>query len=106
VAKPMTSQAGGVLPSIPAELKQRLWFVLLALIVFRLGTFVPVPGINPEAMVQLMDRQKGTVLDMFNMFSGGALERMSVLALNVIPYISASIIMQLMATRVPTFQAM
>jgi len=105
VAKPMSSQAGGVLPSIPAELKQRLWFVLLALIVFRLGTFVPVPGINPEAMVQLMERQKGTVLDMFNMFSGGALERMSVLALNVVPYISASIIMQLLATMVPSLQA-
>ncbi|MDZ4811005.1 MAG: preprotein translocase subunit SecY [Pseudomonadota bacterium] len=101
----MSSQAGGVLPSIPAELKQRLWFVLLALIVFRLGTFVPVPGINPEAMVQLMERQKGTVLDMFNMFSGGALERMSVLALNVVPYISASIIMQLLATMVPSLQA-
>ncbi len=105
MAKPMSSQAGGVLPSIPAELKQRLWFVLLALIVFRLGTFVPVPGINPEAMVQLMERQKGTVLDMFNMFSGGALERMSVLALNVVPYISASIIMQLLATMVPSLQA-
>jgi preprotein translocase subunit SecY len=106
VAKPMSSQSGGVLPSIPAELKQRLWFVLLALIVFRLGTFVPVPGINPEAMVQLMERQKGTVLDMFNMFSGGALERMSVLALNVVPYISASIIMQLLATMVPSLQAL
>jgi preprotein translocase subunit SecY len=105
VAKPMSAQSGGVLPSIPAELKQRLWFVLLALIVFRLGTFVPVPGINPEAMVQLMERQKGTVLDMFNMFSGGALERMSVLALNVVPYISASIIMQLLATMVPSLQA-
>jgi preprotein translocase subunit SecY len=106
VAKPMTSQSGGALPSIPAELKQRLWFVLLALIVFRLGTFVPVPGINPEAMLQLMERQKGTVLDMFNMFSGGALERMSVLALNVVPYISASIIMQLLATMVPSLQAL
>ncbi len=106
MAKPMSSQSGGVLPSIPAELKQRLWFVLLALIVFRLGTFVPVPGINPEAMVQLMERQKGTVLDMFNMFSGGALERMSVLALNVVPYISASIIMQLLATMVPSLQAL
>lgn len=106
MAKPITSTSGGAFPGIPAELKQRLWFVLLALIVFRLGTFVPVPGINPEAMVQLMERQKGTVLDMFNMFSGGALERMSVLALNVIPYISASIIMQLLATMVPSLQAL
>lgn len=105
MAKPTSPQQGGVLPSIPAELKQRLWFVLLALIVFRLGTFVPVPGVNPEAMLQLMERQKGTVLDMFNMFSGGALERMSVLALNVVPYISASIIMQLLATMVPSLQA-
>jgi preprotein translocase subunit SecY len=106
VAKANSTQSRGVLPSIPAELKQRLWFVLLALIVFRLGTFVPVPGINPEAMLQLMERQKGTVLDMFNMFSGGALERMSVLALNVVPYISASIIMQLLATMVPSLQAL
>ncbi|MGD9583859.1 MAG: preprotein translocase subunit SecY [Lysobacterales bacterium] len=98
--------AGGPSFSIPDELKQRLWFVVMALIVFRLGTFVPVPGVNPEAMLQLMDQQRGTVLDMFNMFSGGALERMSVLALNVVPYISASIIMQLLATMVPSLQAL
>lgn len=89
-----------------SELKQRLLFVLGALIVFRLGTFIPVPGINPEAMVQLMDQQRGTIMDMFNMFSGGALERMSVLALNVVPYISASIIVQLMAQVVPSLQAL
>ena len=88
------------------ELKQRLLFVLGALIVFRLGTFIPVPGINPEAMVQLMDQQRGTIMDLFNMFSGGALERMSVLALNVVPYISASIIVQLMAQVVPSLQAL
>ncbi|PIV33169.1 MAG: preprotein translocase subunit SecY [Lysobacterales bacterium CG02_land_8_20_14_3_00_62_12] len=101
----MTSQAGPKF-SIPTELRQRLIFVVLALIVFRLGTFIPVPGVNPEAMLQLMERQKGTVLDLFNMFSGGALERMSVLALNVVPYISASIIMQLLASMVPSLQAL
>ncbi|MFN7552580.1 MAG: preprotein translocase subunit SecY [Pseudomonadota bacterium] len=89
-----------------SELNQRLLFVLGALIVFRLGTFIPVPGINPEAMVQLMDQQRGTIMDLFNMFSGGALERMSVLALNVVPYISASIIVQLMAQVVPSLQAL
>ncbi len=107
MAKPISKAAtGGPRFSIPDELKQRLWFVVMALIVFRLGTFVPVPGVNPEAMLQLMNQQKGTVLDMFNMFSGGALERMSVLALNVVPYISASIIMQLLATMVPSLQAL
>jgi len=105
VANPLTSQAGPKF-SIPTELRQRLIFVVLALIVFRLGTFIPVPGVNPEAMLQLMERQKGTVLDLFNMFSGGALERMSVLALNVVPYISASIIMQLLASMVPSLQAL
>jgi preprotein translocase subunit SecY len=88
------------------ELKQRLLFVLGALIVFRLGTFIPVPGVNPEAMVQLMEQQRGTIMDLFNMFSGGALERMSVLALNVVPYISASIIVQLMAQVMPSLQAL
>jgi preprotein translocase subunit SecY len=87
------------------ELRDRLIFVVLALVVFRLGTFVPVPGVNPQAMTQLMDSQGGTILDMFNMFSGGALERLSVFALNVIPYISASIIVQLMATMVPSMVA-
>jgi preprotein translocase subunit SecY len=88
------------------ELRQRLLFVLGALIVFRLGTFIPVPGINPEAMVQLMEQQRGTIMDLFNMFSGGALGRMSVFALNVIPYISASIIVQLMAQVMPSLQAL
>ena len=77
------------------ELRQRLLFVLLALVVYRIGSFIPVPGVNPEAMLQLMESQKGTIVDMFNMFSGGALNRFSLFALNVIPYISASIIVQL-----------
>jgi preprotein translocase subunit SecY len=77
------------------ELKDRLLFVLLALIVYRVGSFIPVPGVNPEAMLALFENQGG-IVDMFNMFSGGALSRFSIFALNVIPYISASIIVQLL----------
>ena len=79
-----------------SELKQRLWFVFGALIVFRLGSFVPIPGIDAAVLAQFFDQQKGTIVEMFNMFSGGALERASVLALGIMPYISASIIMQLL----------
>lgn len=86
------------------ELRQRLVFLLLALIVYRIGTFVPVPGINPVAMMQFFDQQSGTILDMFNMFSGGALERLSIFALGVMPYISASIIMQLLTAVVPSLE--
>ena len=87
------------------ELRQRLLFVLGALIVYRVGCFIPVPGVNPDAMLQLMERQEGTIVDMFNMFSGGALERFSLFALNVIPYISASIVMQLLVQIVPSLKA-
>lgn len=87
------------------ELRKRLVFTLLALIVFRLGSFVPVPGVDPEAMLRVMANQQGTIVDMLNMFSGGALERFSLFALGVMPYISASIIIQLMATTVPTMMA-
>ena len=80
----------------PSELKQRLLFVLGALIVFRIGSFIPVPGIDPVALQTLFDSQRGTILDMFNMFSGGALERFSIFAIGIMPYISASIIMQLL----------
>lgn len=86
------------------ELRQRLLFLLGAIIVFRIGTFIPVPGIDPVRMAQLFDQQRGTILDMFNMFSGGALERLSIFALGIMPYISASIIMQLMSHVVPTLQ--
>ena len=86
------------------ELRQRLLFLLGALVVFRIGTFIPVPGINPNALVQLMEQQRGTIVDMFNMFSGGALGRFSLFALGVMPYITASIIIQLMTTAVPTLQ--
>jgi preprotein translocase subunit SecY len=77
------------------ELRQRLFFVVIALIVFRIGSYIPVPGVNPQAMLALMEGQQGTIVDMFNMFSGGALQRFSLLALNVVPYISSSIIVQL-----------
>ena len=83
--------AGGL-----SELKQRLWFVFVALVVLRLGSFVPIPGIDAAVLAQFFEQQKGTIVEMFNMFSGGALERASVLALGIMPYISASIIMQLL----------
>ncbi len=86
------------------ELRQRLLFLLGALVVFRIGTHIPVPGINAQAMAQLFDQQRGTILDMFNMFSGGALERLSIFALGVMPYISASIILQLMSMVVPALE--
>ena len=88
------------------ELRQRLMFVLGALIVYRIGCYIPVPGVNPEAMLQLMETQQGTIVDMFNMFSGGALERFSLFALNVVPYISASIVVQLMTQILPSWKAM
>lgn len=86
------------------ELRQRLLFLVGALIVFRLGSFIPVPGVNPLALLQFMEQQQGTILDVFNMFSGGALGRFSIFALGVMPYISASIILQLMTTAVPQLQ--
>jgi preprotein translocase subunit SecY len=88
------------------ELKKRLWFTLGALIVFRLVSFVPLPGIDPTALNALFQQTQGGVLDFFNMFSGGALERMSLIALGVTPYITASIIVQLMTSLVPSFMAL
>ncbi|GAB3313240.1 preprotein translocase subunit SecY [Luteimonas notoginsengisoli] len=87
------------------ELRQRLLFVLGALLVYRVGSFIPVPGVNPQAMLALMEQQKGTIVDMFNMFSGGALSRFSLFALNVIPYISASIVIQLLVQIMPSLKA-
>ena len=95
-----SSLGGGKL----TELKNRLLFVLGALLVFRIGTYVPVPGINPDALAALFDQQRDSILGMFNMFSGGALERLSVFALGIMPYISASIIMQLMTKVIPTLE--
>ncbi|MCW8829472.1 MAG: preprotein translocase subunit SecY [Gammaproteobacteria bacterium] len=86
------------------ELKQRLLFVLGALLVFRIGAHIPVPGIDPVALAKLFDQQRGTILDMFNMFSGGALERFSLFALGIMPYISASIIVQLLTKVSPKLE--
>ncbi|MCB8875411.1 preprotein translocase subunit SecY [Acidisoma silvae] len=88
------------------ELKKRIWFTLGALIVFRLGTYIPVPGVDPAVMSQLMTQNGGGILGMFDMFSGGALGRMTVFALNIMPYISASIIIQLMSSAIPSLEAM
>jgi preprotein translocase subunit SecY len=88
------------------ELKQRILFVIGALIVYRLGSFIPVPGVNSEAMTALIERQGGGIVDMFNMFSGGALARFSLFALGVVPYISASIIVQMFASVIPAWQAL
>jgi preprotein translocase subunit SecY len=105
MARPAASQlasslSGGSL----SELRKRIFFLIGALIVFRIGTFIPVPGIDLTVMQQIFDQQKNGILGMFNMFSGGALERMSIFALGVMPYISASIIMQLMTVAVPTLE--
>jgi preprotein translocase subunit SecY len=88
------------------DLKKRIWFTLGALIVFRLGTYIPVPGIDASVMAQQMAQSGGGILGMFNMFSGGALGRMTIFALNVMPYISASIIIQLMTAAVPALEAL
>jgi preprotein translocase subunit SecY len=86
------------------ELKQRLLFVLGALLVFRVGSFIPVPGIDPVALQALFEQQRGTILDMFNMFSGGSLSRFSVFAIGIMPYISAAIIMQLLTVVHPKLE--
>ncbi|MBC6439623.1 MAG: preprotein translocase subunit SecY [Rhodospirillales bacterium] len=86
------------------ELKKRLWFTLGALIIYRLGTFIPTPGIDSQILSDIFDQQAGGIIDMFNVFAGGALERMSIFALNVMPYISASIIMQLMTAVSPQLE--
>jgi preprotein translocase subunit SecY len=88
------------------ELKKRIWFTLGALIVFRLGTYIPVPGIDASVMAHQMTQNGGGILGMFNMFTGGALGRMTIFALNVMPYISASIIIQLMTAAVPALEAL
>ncbi len=83
------------------ELKRRIWFTLGALLVYRLGTYIPIPGIDPTALADIMRQQQGGILGMFNVFAGGALGRMTIFALGIMPYISASIIMQLMTTVSP-----
>jgi preprotein translocase subunit SecY len=86
------------------ELKKRIWFTLGALLIFRLGTYIPLPGINPQAWDQIFQAQAGGILGMFNMFAGGGIQRMAIFALNIMPYISASIIIQLMTTVVPELE--
>ncbi|MFN4010793.1 preprotein translocase subunit SecY [Pannonibacter sp.] len=88
------------------ELKKRIWFTLGALLVYRLGTYIPLPGINPDAFAQAFNQAQSGIIGMFNMFAGGAVERMAIFALGIMPYISASIIMQLMTTVVPSLEAM
>jgi len=86
------------------ELKKRIWFTLAALLVYRFGTYIPLPGIDPAAWEQIFKSQAGGILGMFNMFSGGGIHRMAIFALNIMPYISASIIIQLMTTVSPTLE--
>ena len=88
------------------DLRRRLLFLLGALIVYRIGAHIPVPGIDPVVLEELFRTQRGGILDMFNMFSGGALSRFTIFALGIMPYISASIIMQLMTVVVPTLEAL
>ncbi|NYT37222.1 preprotein translocase subunit SecY [Allopusillimonas soli] len=99
------AQAQGKTGPRYGDLKRRVVFLLLALVVYRLGTHIPVPGINPDALSEMFRQNQGGILGLFNMFSGGALERFSVFALGIMPYISAAIIMQLMAVVVPTLEA-
>jgi preprotein translocase subunit SecY len=88
------------------ELKKRIWFTLGALVIYRLGTYIPMPGINPEAYQQAFGNQSQGIVGLFNMFSGGAVGRMAIFALAIMPYISASIIIQLLTTVVPQLEAL
>lgn len=97
----MANKVGG-----SSELKARLLFVLGAFFVYRIGAHIPVPGVDPKALAVMFEQQSGSILDMFNMFSGGALMRLSLFALGIMPYISASIIMQLMTVVIPTMEQM
>lgn len=100
------AQALGKTGARYGDLKRRLVFLVLALVVYRLGTHIPVPGINPDALADLFRQNQGGILGLFNMFSGGALSRFSIFALGIMPYISASIIMQLMSVVVPSLEAL
>lgn len=88
------------------ELRQRILFVLGAMVVFRIGTHIPIPGVDPTAVAALFEQTRGSIVDIFNMFSGGALERLSIFALGVMPYISASIIIQMMTSVIPQLEAL
>ncbi len=100
------AQALGKTGTRYGDLKRRIVFLVLALVVYRLGTHIPVPGINPDALADLFRQNQGGILGLFNMFSGGALSRFSIFALGIMPYISASIIMQLMSVVVPSLEAL
>ena len=102
MAKPAAMPAG--IGKGFGELKSRLWFVFAAILVYRVGAHIPVPGINPDRLAALFEQNQGTILSLFNMFSGGALERMSIFALGIMPYISASIIMQLLTAVTPSLE--
>ncbi|WP_349256993.1 preprotein translocase subunit SecY [Salinisphaera sp.] len=106
MAKRSNNAGGGMMPNAGnlTEIRQRLLFLLGALVVFRIGSFIPVPGIDPVQLAQLFQQQSGTILDIGVMFTGGALRRLSIFALGVMPYISASIIMQLLTATVPTLK--
>ena len=88
------------------ELKKRIWFTLGALVIYRLGTYIPLPGMNPDAVADLFRQTQSGMLGMFNMFSGGAVGRLAIFALAIMPYISASIIVQLLSSVVPSFEAL
>jgi preprotein translocase subunit SecY len=105
VAAPQTNLLAGGLGKL-TELKQRILFVIGALVVYRLGSFIPLAGVNSDELARRNDASAGGLLDMFNMFSGGAFNRLSVFALGVVPYISASIIVQMFATVIPSLQAL
>ena len=102
----MAAGAGFVALAKADELKKRLWFTVGALIIYRLGTYLPLPGIDPGALADIFSQQSSGILGMFDMFSGGALSRMTIFALNIMPYITASIIMQLMTAIVPSLEAL
>ena len=111
--KPMASRADNIASTLSfanfgkaTELKQRIWFTIGALIVFRFMSFVPLPGVNPQILETLYDQTRGGILDLFNTFSGGSLERMSLIALGVMPYITASIVVQLAAALHPALMAL
>src|SRR3954464_7406153 len=87
-------------------LKKRIWFTLGALLVYRLGTYIPLPGINPDALAQAFNNAQNGLLGMFNMFAGGAVGRMAIFALGIMPYISSSIIIQLMTSVIPALETL
>src|SRR5579863_3778426 len=101
MVKPIRSASGqGAL----TELKRRLWFVLIAIIVYRIGAHIPVPGLDPQRLADIFNQQRNSIIGLFNMFSGDALARLTVFALGIMPYISASIIMQLFTVVSPKLE--